>query len=240
MIILAIILGLLPGFAWLLFYLKEDLHPEPKKLIALVFFAGVASTILALIIQNSILCFFANPCNIDLDVILDQQSPLRGTAIISLFALAEELIKFGIVYFIVRKNSNFNEPVDAMIYMVVVSLGFATVENIAISHRVLGSELALGITTLGDALKIISLRFVGATLLHTLSSAVVGYYWAKSIRDFGQKRFIVMGLIIAAVLHAIFNYLIIEYDFRIYSILLLAVVGFLILADFEKLKKRSI
>ena len=46
--LLIIILGLLPGFAWLLFYLKEDLHPEPKKMLAKVFLVGALSAIAAL------------------------------------------------------------------------------------------------------------------------------------------------------------------------------------------------
>lgn len=33
-----LIAGVLPCFLWLLFYLKRDRHPEPKKEIAKVFF----------------------------------------------------------------------------------------------------------------------------------------------------------------------------------------------------------
>jgi len=40
MLYIFILLGLLPSFAWLFFFLKEDTHPEPKKMIALVFFLG--------------------------------------------------------------------------------------------------------------------------------------------------------------------------------------------------------
>ena len=45
---LIIVLGLLPGFAWLIFFLKEDIHPEPKKMIAKVFFVGAVFTFIAL------------------------------------------------------------------------------------------------------------------------------------------------------------------------------------------------
>src|SRR3989304_4549283 len=47
-IIFSIILGIFPSLIWLYFFLKEDTHPEPKKIIVLVFFAGVLITALAI------------------------------------------------------------------------------------------------------------------------------------------------------------------------------------------------
>ena len=44
MIVLLLILGLLPGFAWLVFYVEEEeTHPEPRRLILIAFAAGMAS-----------------------------------------------------------------------------------------------------------------------------------------------------------------------------------------------------
>ena len=54
---LIVVLGFLPGFAWLYFYLREDTHPEPKSLIALTFLAGAVSAFIALGIEY-ILSFF--------------------------------------------------------------------------------------------------------------------------------------------------------------------------------------
>ena len=48
---LPLILGLLPSFAWLIFYLEEDPHPEPKKLLFEVFLAGALSTFIVLQVQ---------------------------------------------------------------------------------------------------------------------------------------------------------------------------------------------
>lgn len=42
--ILAIILGILPSVIWLAFYLRKDIHPEPKKWLFLIFLAGMAIT----------------------------------------------------------------------------------------------------------------------------------------------------------------------------------------------------
>ncbi|MBI3588991.1 MAG: PrsW family intramembrane metalloprotease [Candidatus Liptonbacteria bacterium] len=243
MVILAIILGILPGFAWLFFYLREDLHPEPKGLIAFVFVAGMVVTILAFFAQCFAFknFFFFKSCDVELDVALRNLHLFSGIILIIILALIEEVVKFGAAYGVVNKKTDFNEPVDAMIYMVVIALGFATVENLAIANKILDHKLlTMGVTTVGDAIKTISIRFIGATLLHALASGTVGYYWAKTIRSFGNKRYLLLGLFLATGLHAFFNYLIIKFDDRIYTLVLLIIVGFLIIGDFEKLKRRSI
>ncbi|MEK7076654.1 MAG: PrsW family glutamic-type intramembrane protease [Patescibacteria group bacterium] len=224
MTFLTILFSLLPGFAWLFFYLKEDLHPEPKKLIISTFLMGMAFSFFALALQIIIRPFLGG-------------WGFAEYAFFSLFILAitEELMKFSAAYFNVHADPAFDEPVDAMIYMVIASLGFATVENIAAVH---GNQSPGAL--LSDVLQITSLRFVGATLLHTLTSALVGYFWAVSIREFGQKRFIVYGLVLASALHAAFNYLILSYGNIAYSLLLLGIVGFFVLGDFERLKEKSL
>ncbi len=242
MIWLAIVLGLLPGFAWLLFYLKEDLHPEPKKLIAFVFVAGILSTLIAYTIQCSVFTTLFNfeSCDADLGTSVNGLGFFSGLTLVIILALIEEVIKFSTAYAVVNKNTNFDEPVDAMIYTVVAALGFATVENFAIAQKLLAGGGLSEIGSLGSALGAISLRFVGATLLHALASGIAGYYWAVSIRDFEAKRFIFKGIVLATVLHTLFNYFIIKFDDRIYTIVLLVAVGFLVVTDFEKLKRRSI
>lgn len=229
MTMLIIILGLLPGFAWLFFYLQEDLHPEPKRLIALVFLAGIGSAIFALIIQLSITCgitYHFTSC----------QEKFRNYAeltpfLVLVFAFIEEISKFGAAYFSIRKSKFFDEPVDAMIYMAVAALGFATVENLAALSGG-GSQAAM----LDAVFEIASFRFVGTTLLHTLTSSLLGYYWALSIRNFKNKKFIVTGIILATSLHATFNYLILEYGNFLYPIIFVTIVGFFTLTDFQKLR----
>lgn len=221
---LAIILGLLPGIAWLAFYLREDLHPEPKRLLVYVFFAGAGFSMFALAAQ------------LGLDYLFPQLGARTfSPSLLSLFLLAaiEEVTKFAAAYSAIHKNPEFDEPVDAMIYMVVAALGFATVENIG-ALRGITPHIAY----FGDVFETLSLRFVGATLLHTLTSAIVGYFWAVSIRDFNIHRFVIWGLLISTVLHACFNYFIILNGSYAYPILLVLVAGFFVLNDFESLKKK--
>ncbi|MBI4094348.1 MAG: hypothetical protein HY436_00915, partial [Candidatus Liptonbacteria bacterium] len=82
--------------------------------------------------------------------------------------------------------------------------------------------------------------FIGATLLHALASAIVGYYWAVSIRDFGMRKPLLTGLALATALHAAFNLLIIHFGTMAYPVLLLVIAGFFIVNDFEKLRRRAV
>jgi len=51
---LEVLVGLLPGLIWLSFYLKEDLHPEPKRLLLLTFLAGAGFSVIALVLQLAV------------------------------------------------------------------------------------------------------------------------------------------------------------------------------------------
>jgi len=144
-------------------------------------------------------------------------------------------MKFTAAHFAINRNPEFNEPVDAMIYMIVAALGFATLENIGAI-----SGISPSATLVPAVLETISLRFVGATLLHTLTSGIVGYYWALGIVRGKVVRHLALGLAVAAILHTTFNYLILTYGGAVYSVIFLLVVGFFVLNDFEALKAKPI
>ena len=221
--ILAVLLGILPGFVWLMFYLQEDEHPEPKKMIAKVFFAGVLMTAVIVILQ-----FLFQEASKLIAI------PRRDFVSIIVFAGIEEIFKFLAAYWVIRRSKFFDEPVDAMIYMIVAALGVATVENVLIAYNMLQ-------TGLNEVFNTITLRFLGATLLHTLSSATVGYAWAVGIMRKRIGLWVFFGLINAIALHSVFNYLIMIFDRQIliYPTLFLIVAAFFIFYDFEKLKKHG-
>jgi len=52
-----------------------------------------------------------------------------GTTLVVLWAVAEESLKFIFAYLFVLRNKAVNEPVDVVIYMITVALGFAALEN---------------------------------------------------------------------------------------------------------------
>lgn len=220
---LLIILGLLPGLAWLVFYLHEDIrHPEPKKLILYTFLGGTLITIFVLQTQVFINNWLSNL----------GYHPYGMLSFLFLGGV-EEFFKFLAVYLVVSRRKEFDEPVDAMIYMIVAALGFATVENVASVIQSSGGGFGVP-----GPLETTILRFVGATLLHSLTSGIVGYYWGRAIakRD-GYKSLIVQGLLWATLLHAVFNFLIIKSEPIALPLIFLLFVALVVLADFEKLKK---
>lgn len=213
---------MLPGVIWLVFYLREDIeHPEPKMLIFYTFLAGALVTALVLPFQ-----VLVN------EWVSSNGYASRGLVAFLLLAATEELVKFFAVYLVVSRRKEFDEPVDAMIYMIVSSLGFATVENVA---SVFQAHFAAGANP--GPVETSILRFVGATLLHTLASGVVGYYWGKALAKHGHYVWlIVRGLLIATSLHAVFNWLIIKSEPVALPLVFLMFLALFILSDFEKLK----
>ena len=221
--LLAVILGLLPGFAWLYFYLGEDPHPEPKRLVVATFFMGGAFAFFALVVQVLL--------NKTLGGIGIQQLSVISVIVL---ALVEEIFKFGAAFLTVHNNPAFDEPIDAMVYMVVAAMGFATVENMGAIQTPLG-----GTAVLTSVFSTISLRFIGATLLHALTSAVVGYYWAQRFKEMGTHHVAFVGIAVATALHAVFNCLILssaDNSSFVYAIIFIVAAGFFILNDFEALK----
>lgn len=221
-LLIPVILGLIPSFVWLFFYLHEDYkRPEPRKLIFYTFLAGAFITIFVLQFQ-----IWINNFVNDLGF-----GTYSGVAFI-FFALTEEFFKFFAAFLIVNGRKELDEPIDAMIYMVVAALGFSAVENVASIFRSIETIESVG------PLETVTLRFIGATLLHTLSSGVVGYYWGLAIAK--RAKFwsaIWRALLIAAFLHAVFNFFIIKFEEITIPILFLVIFGYVILSDFEKLKK---
>jgi len=211
-----LLIGLLPSFAWLVFYLKEDPHPEPKKLIFETFLAGAVATYIVFSIQIPINSWAMS-------------NGIAQYTILSFFILSsiEEIFKFGAARLVVGEHpKEFDEPVDAMIYLIVAALGFAAVENVAVAFSAKG----------GLAFETVTLRFIGATLLHTTSSGLLGYYWALSL--IRKKRWLLFkGIALATSLHVVFNYLILNYEPVVVPTTLLIVAALFILYDFEKLKK---
>ena len=227
--LLTIILGLLPGLAWLFFFLQEDArHPEPKRLVIYTFLITGLITIPALAAE-----FLFE------DLIINFNWQNKATVIFFGLAAIEEFFKFAAVYLFIRRNREFNEPLDAMVYMITGALGFATVENIAVLGNIF-NDAPLGFF-LETSIKTLFLRFIGATLLHALASAVIGYYWAVGILVKKEKMHIWGGLIIAILIHSAFNLLIMRFEnvSLFYPSLFLMVIAFFIFADFEKIKERE-
>ena len=210
-------LGFLPGIVWLFFFLQEDSkRAEPKNLIATTFLWGGLATFVVLPLQIAARYFLLAGGIAD-----------GNWLHVTVLATIEEILKFFAVYFWISSRKEFDEPIDAMIYMVVAALGFTTVENVATVLRATSAP------------ELLTLRFIGATLLHALASGIVGYYWSRGIIRRKVLTYVLGGLFIASVFHSIFNYLMVMWGPSLRVTGLLILLAFVVLRDFEELKKPS-
>ncbi len=225
----ALVGGLLPALLWLWFWLKEDAHPEPRRVLILTFIGGMMMAVVALFLEQfahfAISSFAFSPA---------------WASIILLFIWAgiEESAKYAAARRIALRLPCFDEPVDALVYLITAALGFAALENILFLLKVFGAQGAIFGLITGN------LRFLGATLLHVVTSATVGASIAFSF--FHREKLlrnVLGGLLLATVLHIAFNFFIIRSEgdnlFAIFVPLWLAVIVLIII--FEKIKnlKRS-
>lgn len=189
--IYAVLGGILPALIWLFFWLHEDSkRPEPRGLILATFVLGMLSVVLVLPFQKAV------------DVIF----PGTGVIAFFLWAILEEGFKLGAAFTGGLRTKENNEPIDAMIYMITAALGFTALENsLFILNPLLQADLAGGVMTSG-------LRFIGASLLHTVSSGIIGTALALSFyKKMGRRVLDVsIAFAIAVVFHTIFNLFVIH------------------------------
>ena len=248
-----IFISFLPPIIWLLFYLREDSSPEPKRLLFLVFIGGIASAIFAIVAE---LLFFGS-CH-DLNPASSPDQPGCFEGIVALInhgitidqfpffvflgiAFLEEYFKYAAVRILVLGRREFDEPIDAMIYMMTAALGFAAIENFLFilpsPEKIIDSGFQF------SSFQLTANRFIGANLLHVTSSGIVGFFLARAFFSHYRHHFLAIGIILASLLHGLFNYLIIKEGLFPGNInlliVLLTTMSLVVLIEFEQLKKKQ-
>jgi len=220
----AIFVGFLPAIFWLWFWLKEDPHPEPRRILTLTFLAGMLVVPIALFFEQAAYKIFLN-----LGLIV---STTFGALIIFVWAGIEEILKYLAAKWSALRRPEFDEPIDAPVYLITAAIGFAALENVFFLLKTFLATPELGLIT-GE------MRFLGATLLHIVTSAIVGVSIAFSFFHKEKKfRNVFWGLVLATSLHALFNLFIInrgeESILDIFAFVWLS--GIILLLFFEKIK----
>lgn len=108
-------------------------------------------------------------------------------------ALIEEFSKFIFVRFVLYNNKNFNEPFDGIVYAVMVSMGFATVENVVYTFQY---GFATGI-----------LRMFTAVPAHAAFAVLMGFFLGKA--KFTHRRglyYSLIALLAPTLFHGSYDY----------------------------------
>jgi RsiW-degrading membrane proteinase PrsW (M82 family) len=225
-----IFFGVAAASIWLTEFLRFDKLPEPIKMILKIFLFGVLTTIPVFMFEYA----FAQ-------TISYVSIPLLLAKVLYWFiaiAFVEEYFKYFVVNRMVLKSSEFDEPVDCMIYMITAAMGFAALENILYLFPSAGRVFSLDQTIINSA-TIGFFRFIGATFLHALCSALIGYFLALSLYK-NRTSMAVFGIFIGTFLHGLYNFSIMELNptlkIAVPTVILLGLSVFIVVA-FKKVKK---
>lgn len=146
----------------------------------------------------------------------------------------EEIIKFGLVFLFIAFTPFVDEPIDYAIYLITGALGFAALENTLYLIDPVRSVFS------DSSLRIMSLRFLGSTLLHAAMAALLGLGLGLTWHKKKRYRFLVFvaTLILVVTLHAAFNFFIINGtdSYVLLSLVVLWVIAILTMYFFEHVK----
>ena len=123
---------------------------------------------------------------------------------------------------------------DDIIYLIISALGFVTFENTLFLIEPIKNGDIIGTIINGN------MRFLGASLLHIMSSATIGICMGLAFyKSRARKReYLALGIILAISLHASFNLFIINRApgniFSIFGMVWVGIIALLLL--FEKVK----
>jgi len=162
--------------ALLLFFYYSDANREPPERVIEAFFLGAVISLQIAFLQAA----------------LSLPGAIWFAAFISA-GLFEEGVKLAALRLTLFRNPDFTAPVDGITYAVFLSLGFATVENIA---HVVTFEMGL-------------VRAVTAVPAHALFAVSMGYYLGRYKFE-GDRKLMLYALAVPVLLHGGYNYLILS------------------------------
>ncbi|MGY8988586.1 MAG: PrsW family intramembrane metalloprotease [Flavobacteriales bacterium] len=196
-------------------YQKDKYDREPKKLLIKSFLFGCLAIIPAVFLE-----LWAD-----------------GLSVFGLFIyvfVGIALIEEGVKYFFLKKylytRKEFNEPMDGIVYAVMISLGFATVENIG---YVFGSE-----SEDGQGLLVAVMRMFTAIPLHAVCGIILGYFVGLAKFSENSKPLLYKGLFLAILVHALYDYFLFlgegRGDAEVVQLLILSMITLAIAIYFSK------
>ncbi len=181
-----LLLAFAPVFVILIYiYVKDKFEKEPIGFLLKNFLLGAVVSILITIV----LSFAANL----IYPITDPESVIQQfVKAFFIVALVEEFSKYIIVKYYSQNNTEFNEPFDGIVYAVVISMGFAAVENVL---YVFQFGISTGI-----------LRAFTAVPAHATFGILMGYFMGKAKFKNKRIKYNLLGLLTATIFHGAYDF----------------------------------
>lgn len=175
-------LAIAPGIAICIYiFLKDIYNKEPKRLLLASFLLGILTIIPPFFIERNLQPFFNNG-------ILH-----TGIFAFGVVAFSEEICKYFVLRYYCYTRKSFDEPLDGIVYSVMVSMGFATIENISY-------VLINGYSTA-------FVRMFLSVPAHATFAIVMGYFVGKAKYDSAKSlRYMITGVLLAVLFHGSFDF----------------------------------
>jgi len=185
---------ILPVLFWAGYHYHKDRHlPEPIGHLILAFLLGSGSYWLGIAMYEGL-----GYLGLRQDAFLLADNDRAGLLLYALLAIGpiEELAKLIPFAIVILRFSEFDEPIDGIIYASFIALGFSAVEN----------YFYLGYVS---SLEAIARGFAGP-VVHMVLASIWGYYIGLAcLRRTHVIRTVVASLGVTALLHGIYDYLVI-------------------------------
>ncbi len=182
-----IALALAPGIAICMFIFYKDVYNrEPKLNLIVSFILGCVAIFPAI--------WFEQAFGYTID------GTVTGVAIFSyaIVGFSEEASKFLGLRFYAYRQKSFDEPLDGIVYSVMVSMGFATLENVmyVMKYAEAGQGLQVGIQ-----------RMFLSVPAHASFAVVMGYFVGKAKFNPANSLLIMLtGLLLAVFFHGTYDF----------------------------------
>lgn len=192
----SVLLGpiVLPVLFWAWYHYHQDRHlPEPVLHLFFAFALGGGAYWLGKLMYQGLDLI---DLRFDAFLLADTDRPLLLLYALLAIGPIEELAKLVPFLLVIRHFSEFDEPLDGIIYASFIALGFAAVEN----------YFYLPMITSGEALA----RGFAGPVVHIVFASIWGFYIGRACLD-GEKliRTILVALAGTALLHGLYDYLVI-------------------------------
>lgn len=180
------ILTFLPPLLIILYFYYSDRFPEPKSSIIQVFFLGILITI---------------PVGFINEIFIWSVEEETGQLLAYRAGITEEFLKFVCLYLLVSKRNFFNEPMDAIVYGVCISLGFSLMETLEWSR--------IYLIDYGESSAIVHAqsRAWSSNTMHAGCGIVMGYILSNAF--FKKKNSFLklfLALFIPILIHGFYNF----------------------------------
>lgn len=218
-LLLLLALAIAPGLliAWFI-YAKDKHAPEPHRRLLICFGWGAFTVIPSIILE----LLGAELADISPNIFI---TFLHAMVVV---AAVEEGVKFAVLKWYIYNHDDFDEPLDGIVYAMMIGMGFATIENVLYG-------LSYGI-------EVTLLRMFTAVPAHAAFAVLMGYFVGLAKFEeqaSGKRRLLVLGFAAPTLSHGLYDFFLFQMNFPALGVLALVVLVASLVFSVHLLRKHA-